>query len=85
MELKLTRSILKLDIYGEIVELKKPTFGEVESLEKMIKESSGDSEKTKEVLKSFLTSCGLQPELMQKMELEHVFQVVELLSGKKKA
>lgn len=82
MELKLERTKLKIDLYGEIVEIKKPTYGEVEWLESEIKEASGDEEKAKTIVKKFFVTLGLDP---SNIEVDHLFQILELITGKKKA
>jgi hypothetical protein len=81
MELKLERTKLKIDLYGEIIEASKPTYGEVEALERELKEAKEDQPKITAVVKGFLGRSGIDA---SKVEVEHLFQIIELITGKKK-
>lgn len=83
MSLKFERSKVSVEIYGEKLELRKPTFGESVELSKKIKENGGEENST-EIIMQFLESLGLPKQLLQSMEAEHVVTLLEHISGKKK-
>lgn len=82
MSIKFERTILKFDIYGEIFEIKKPTYGEIEQFE--IEFSSGDVQKRLEAVKNFLNTKGFTQEVLAKLEIDHIQEIFQYLSGKKK-
>lgn len=82
--LKLERSKIAIDVYGEMVECTRPSLDEAIALEAEINEAKGDSAKMLSVMKAFLSRCGFPEKLTGSMETGHLFLVIEALSGKKK-
>lgn len=83
MTLKLERSKVLVDAYGEMVELTKPSLFEVMELEEKIKALSEQPiELVKEMI-SFLVRRGFPESLTKTMEAGHVMEVCQALSGKK--
>lgn len=76
--LKLTEKKEKIDIYGTVHELKKPTWDQIESLEK---KTNDEPEKGREILKSFLGALGLPGEVFDKMPPADTSAVMQYLSG----
>lgn len=76
------RSKLKLSIYGSEYELSKPTYGQAIALQESIRE--GGESKSMLIMKEFLVSLGLKSEVIEQMELQHVLDLIEFISGKKK-
>lgn len=83
MTLKLERSKVIVDAYGEMVELTKPSLFEVMELEEKIKSlSEQPTELVKEMI-AFLVRRGFPEALIKSMEAGHVMEVCQALSGKK--
>ena len=81
--MKLVKSILELEVYGEKVELRKPTFKEAQSYrDELIK--LGESGDATEVMVNFLEKLGLKKEIFDSLELAHVNQIMDLVTGSKK-
>jgi len=76
--LEFKKSVLKVNIYGEEVEINFPTLLEIKELSK--KDNGDDIEKTIE----FLDSLGLKKEISNKMEMHHLQKIVEVISSQKK-
>lgn len=76
------RTKLKLSIYGSEYEIHKPTYGQAAQLQENIK--AGGEEKSMLIMKEFLVGLGLSADLIDNMELSHVLQLIEYISGKKK-
>lgn len=72
---------VKVKIYGQDFELHKPTVGQVESLQKLNMNESSDQAKVFEKICDFLNVLGLPKEFSQDMEIEHLTQLVNFLSG----
>lgn len=75
------RSRLKANIYGKIVELKKPTVGAVEQMQA---ELAAPGAKSIDVMVKFATELGLSKEIVESMEVDHFTQLMETICGTKK-
>lgn len=86
---KFTRTKLKYELYdGSVIELPKPLYSELKVLEATIKSIPADEKKAEEserVVRAFLISAGMTAEQLNGMELEHIFEIVDDMTGKKKA
>lgn len=83
MTLKLERSKVIVDAYGEMVELTRPSLFEVMELEEKIKSlKDTPTELVKEMI-AFLVRRGFPETLIKSMEAVHVIEVCQALSGKK--
>jgi hypothetical protein len=76
---KKQRTKIKVDIYGEVFELRKPQVGEAEFFSGDIENLSPSEkfEKTVEMMGRF----GLPVEAAKKMELEHFNELVLMVMG----
>ena len=82
--MKLERTVLILDLYGEEISLKRPTFLEAEQYQEQLR-ASEKTDETTSVLKSFLEKMGLPKEKFESLEFDHVALILEsLLTPKKK-
>jgi len=81
MELALDfkRTILRVNIYGEVVDLTQPTYGEMKKFEREINKKNADEE----AVFKFLVKRGMKKSLIETMEMEHLFKVIELFKQKK--
>jgi len=72
---------VKVKIYDSEFELRKPTVGQVESLQKL----SGIEKKTEqeqfEAIVSFLEVLGLPSDFSKDMEIDHLIKLINHLSG----
>lgn len=75
---------IKARIYGQSVELRRPTVGMIEAMEDQRAVLDKDKDKMA-LMKNFLSKLGMPEDLLGKLELDHYTQVIEfLLSPKKK-
>lgn len=84
MTLKLERTKVLVDAYGEMVELSKPSLYEVIELEDRLKIIKEDGKAVIKEMIEFLKRRGFPENLISSMEPDHIAQVIEALSGKKK-
>ena len=81
--LKLESKKLSVNFGGRIFALSYPTVG---MLEKMNKAMNSDSTKSEfEHMKDFMVECGLDVETFDMLEPAHVNEIIEHLTGQKKA
>lgn len=83
MELKLTKTKLKFDVYGDTVECVRPSLKDTLEMEQKMKECKDDSQKIVEVILDFLSKQGFSKSLLESMEMGHLMQVIEVITGKK--
>lgn len=83
MTLKLERSKVLVDAYGEMIELTKPSLFEVMELEETIKSLDGQPKELVKKMAEFLKRRGMSDSLLETMEAGHVLEVCKALSGKK--
>jgi hypothetical protein len=79
--MKLTRTKSKVDVYGEVVELTIPSLKLWEQYQDVIRKGEVTEFKATE---DFLFQCGMPRKLYKSLELEHVSDLVNHLSGIKK-
>lgn len=81
--MKLVKSFLEIDVYGAQSKLRLPTYKEFQEYREKLKalNESGDAA---EVMKEFLSNLGLQKELFDQLEIDHIAQIMEALTSKKK-
>jgi hypothetical protein len=81
--MKLERTKISLEIYGEKYPVRRPSVKEVEALERDIKKKSkSDGELI--LMKKFLVNVGLPMRVLDDLEANHLLQVAEFLTGVKK-
>lgn len=74
----------KVCIYGIGYELKKPDYAIAKKLNRELELVKGNSDKQLELMGAFVTSCGLSQDVLDSMEMDHVIELVEFLTPKKK-
>lgn len=86
MDLKLERTVIKAEIYGQQVSLSRPKFGKALALESELSklQEAKDIQGQISLMKGFLAECGCPSELVDELEIEHLSQLIEVLSGSKK-
>lgn len=72
--------LIKVEIYGQNVEMKNPTFGQVKELAKITADSKDNSV---EAMNAFLLELGLSQQILNDMETDHVVKLCEYLTSKK--
>lgn len=82
--MKLERTKIELELYGEVFNLRKPTFKEAREYREELTKLGSESDATV-VIESFLEKMGLPKEKFQDLEFDHVNEIMEfLLISKKK-
>jgi len=81
--MKLVKTIIDLDVYGEKVELKKPTYKEAQDYRDELLKLK-DNESATEVMKQFLFKMGLPLNTFDQLEIAHVSELMEALTDSKK-
>lgn len=76
------KEVIKASIYGEIYELKKPTYGMVEKLNAEM--SGKELQDQMRLMRGFVAELGLPDEVIEGMELEHFNALVGHITGAKK-
>jgi len=82
MDLELKRTKIKVKIYDDTFEVRKPTVKEYEAFAKNavgLSESSA-IDKMRELLKN----CGISEKALDDLEMEHMTEVFQFLVGSKK-
>lgn len=88
MDLELKRTVIKVSIYGEAFEFRRPTAGEYQKFTKDV--SSGLNEETAiGHMKTLLLKCKMTPSMTEEkidsIEMEHLTEIFNsLVSAKKK-
>lgn len=82
--LDLGDSTLPIRIFGQDIDLRKPSIAEVFDNESKIKSAENDSKKLIDVMEKFITSLGMPDDVAKKMSLEHYEKLMNHLSGSKK-
>ncbi len=83
MSIKFKRTTFAFDIYGTVVSVQKPTFGELEDFEAKLK--GMDFSEIYKATTLFLLERGFTEELLKSMEPDHIGEIMDYLGGKKKA
>lgn len=71
---------IQVEIYGQKLELKSPTFGQVKELSRLTKE---DESKSIDAMSQFLISLGMGQDVLDSMDASHVQQLAEFITSKK--
>lgn len=83
LELKRTKVEVSLD--GKVYNLRLPTYRESIAYSKKIEASKGQGEDQKaDLLIGYLADLGLPKDASESLELEHISQVLEFITGAKK-
>lgn len=84
MDIEFTESAkIKARIYGQVVDLRRPTVGMIEAFEDQ--RAATESDKDKMVLmKKFMKDLGMPEDLSANMEIDHYTQLVEYVLAPKK-
>jgi LPS O-antigen subunit length determinant protein (WzzB/FepE family) len=81
--MKLVKSFLEIEIYGEQAKIRVPNYKEFQEYRNKLK-NMGEQDDAAEVMKEFLCSLGLSKEIFDQLELDHIAQIMEALTSKKK-
>lgn len=81
--MKLVKSVLELEIYGTQAKLRLPTYKEFQEYRTKLVALNENSDAA-EIMKEFLSGLGLQKELFDQLEIDHISQIMEALTSKKK-
>ncbi len=82
--MKLVRTVIEAEIYGNTYSIKKPTYKEVEEYrEELMKENQSNT--AAEIMCNFLDKMGLPKEVFSQLEIAHVSEIMDaVLDAKKK-
>lgn len=83
-ELKFSKKVLKLNLYGDSMELSYPSVGQFLEYEEKMNDAKEDPAKSAEMLFSFLERCGLPKDKALGMDQDDLTALVEHLRGAKK-
>lgn len=78
--LKLEKSKFKIEIFGNIVEIRKPNWSEIEKFQDAAEDDKGSMSRTRELF----VNIGIPAEIVKDLEMEHITAIMELLVPKKK-
>lgn len=81
LELKKSEKI-KIKIYGEELEVSKPTFGQVVKMQKDMKEKG--TEENFSIMKDLLIALGVNESVVNELEIEHINDLIIYLTSSKK-
>lgn len=81
--MEITKSELKVKVFGNDYSLKKPTARKAAELKKEL-EGEKDEVQMVELTCKFLNDCGLPEEATKELEIEHLHALIEAISSKKK-
>jgi hypothetical protein len=79
--MKLVKTEAEIDVYGEVVKLTLPSLAMWEKYQDAIREGKVTEFKATE---DFLADCGFPKEMYKQLELGHISDIVNMLSGIKK-
>jgi alcohol dehydrogenase YqhD (iron-dependent ADH family) len=84
MELEFKRTVYKINIYGKSYEMRRPTVREIIGFQTSVKDNSNHEESI-ERLTEFFVSLGLDKEVINDLEIDHMTQIAEtIISANKK-
>lgn len=83
--LKIEKSKFKIDIFGTICEVRKPTWSEIENFQQKITSKELGEAGSLSLTRELLVALGVKEELVSELELDHVSAIMDLLVPKKKA
>ena len=72
---------VKVEIYGEHFELHKPTVGQIEEMQSYAHIEGSDPKQVFDKITSYLDFLGLPKEFSLNMEIDHLMELINFLSG----
>jgi len=81
--LKIERTKISLEIYGEKINVRRPNVEEVEAMEEKLGNKK-DKDSNLKKIRELMASLGLPQKVIKGLETEHLFKVLEFLIGAKK-
>ncbi len=81
--MKLQRTVIELDLYGEKLTQRKPTFAEASEYRKQLL-SLSESEDASGLMANLLESLGLPKDKFQSLEFDHVNEIMQAVVYSKK-
>jgi hypothetical protein len=83
INLKFERSVIEIDLYGTPVKLRKPYFSETQDYKAKL-QALPENDEVAPIIKAFIVKMGLPENLFEQLEMEHVSEIMGLLTGSKK-
>ena len=83
MEIQFKRKKMKVDLYGEKIELKVPTVGEVKAYQDSFNAET-DQVKRGELVKKFILSIGFPEEKLDQVEYDDYLELITFVMSPKK-
>ncbi len=81
--MKLVRTVLEVDVYGEKITLRRPNYKEAQAYRDSLKKIGEESDAT-DLVMEFLETLGMPKEVFLRLELAHVNQIMEVIAGVEK-
>jgi hypothetical protein len=82
-QLELKRTNMKVKIYGDEYDLRKPSVKEMEDFGERAN-AMADDPKSLTLMKELVVSLGMPSDLIEKMEFDHFVELCNYLTGAKK-
>jgi hypothetical protein len=82
--MEIVKTQIELKAFGKDYILSPPTARKAAVLKKQINESKEDELKSLEVAVEFLVECGLPKDVCDQLEMDHLGQLITLITSKKK-
>lgn len=82
--LKLEKTKFKVEIFGDICEIRKPNWSEIEKYQEDMKNKSPEDKSSLSLTRELLVNLGVKNEHVSQLEIEHVSALMDLIIPKKK-
>jgi len=82
--LKLEKTKFKIEVFGEICELRKPNWSEIEKYQADIRANESNDKGSLSLTRNLLVALGIKDEHVSQLEIEHVSALMDLIIPKKK-
>lgn len=79
--MKLEKTIIEVEVYGQKFELKKPNFKQSQAYREELLKADSDVAKC---MKDYLEILGMPAGLFEELEVDHITQIMDLVSSVKK-
>ena len=82
--LKLEKSSFKIDVFGEVIDIRKPNWSEIEQFQEKILDKDGNELSSLVRTRELLIKIGLSESQAAALEIDHVTAIMDLIIPKKK-
>jgi hypothetical protein len=82
--MEIVKTQIELKAFGKDYTLSPPTARKVALFQKQIGEAKENELQTVEIAAEFLVECGLPKDVCDQLEMDHLGQLITLISSKKK-